>query len=283
MVPAPSTSPSARPAPWPSPARLDAWLATARDAADAAAAVHLREAGRVDADGARMKGDADFVSRVDHEAQEAALAVIRARHPEHLVLAEEDDAPVALPDDATPLWVVDPLDGTTNFLHRHPAHAASVALAVDGVPVVGAVTCGPTGERWWARRGGGTFKSGLRVRTSSPRSLKRALVGTGFPFRRLDLLEEYLNQFRRVVASTGGARRGGSAALDLCYVAEGRFDAFWELSLSPWDYAAGWILVQEAGGAVDRVEGGGMALPPGSVLAGASPSFMEELRRLLEG
>jgi myo-inositol-1(or 4)-monophosphatase len=230
-----------------------------------------------------MKGAADFVSRVDEEAQEAALEVIGSRHPDHLVLAEEDDAPVALPGDDTPLWVVDPLDGTTNFLHRHPAHAASVAVTVSGHPVAAAVTSGPTGERWWARRGGGTFKSGVPVTTSSLRELARALVGTGFPFRDPSRLDEYMVQFRRVVGATAGARRGGSAALDLCYLAEGRFDAFWELSLSPWDYAAGWLIVQEAGGGVDRVEGGGMGLVPGSVLAAASPHFLEEVRRLLNG
>lgn len=265
------------------PLDLDACLRTAREAADVAARIHGRNLGRVRADGARMKGAADFVSRVDDEAQEAALAVIAAGHPDHLVLAEEDDAPVSLPDDDTPLWVVDPLDGTSNFLHGHPAHAASVALTVGGRPVVAAVTSAPTGERWWARRGGGAFKSGLRATTSRPGDMERALVGTGFPFRDPSLLEPYLEQFRRVVRGTGGARRGGSAALDLCYVAEGRFDGFWELSLSPWDYAAGWLLVEEAGGGVDRVEGGGLGLEPGSVLAGASLAFMEELRRLLRG
>lgn len=263
------------------PSELERCLRTARAAADAAARIHIALAGSVDAEGARAKGAADFVSRVDEEAQEAALEVITRRHPDHLILAEEDDAPVAPPTDGTPLWVVDPLDGTTNFLHRHPAHVASVALTVSGRPVAAAVTCGPSGERWWARRGGGAFKSGVPIATSTPAQMGRSLIGTGFPFRKLTLLEPYLDQFRRVVRSTGGARRGGSAALDLCYVAEGRFDGFWELSLSPWDFAAGWLLVEEAGGGVDRVEGGGMGLAAGSVLAGSSPAFMEELRRLL--
>lgn len=315
-------------------------LDTARAAADAAARVHLEAAGTVHADAARAKDTADFVSHVDEAAQEAALAIIRGRHPDHLILAEEDEAPPALPDDDTPLWVVDPLDGTTNFLHGHPMHVASVALTVAGRSVVGAVTCGPTGERWWAARGLGAFKServgggsaaaaagsgaggdaaagsgargdvavggdvaagsgaggdvaarsgetlrGMprRLRTSSPGSMRRALIGTGFPFRNLERLEYYLAEFRRVVEGTAGARRGGAAALDLCYVAEGRFDGFWEQSLSPWDYAAGVILIEEAGGSVSRVEGGDITLDPGSVLAGCSAAFMEELRALLAG
>lgn len=274
-------------------ATLLTWLDTARAAADAAAEVHVAAAGSVHADDARAKDTADFVSHVDEEAQRAALGVIRDRHSDHLILAEEDDAPPALPDDDTPLWVVDPLDGTTNFLHGHPMHAASVALTVNGVSVVGAVTCGPTGERWWAAQGQGAFKSDAsagasdsprRIRTSSPGSMRRALIGTGFPFRDLARLDLYLTQFRRVVESTAGARRAGAAALDLCYVAEGRFDGFWEQSLSPWDWAAGVCLITEAGGSVERVEGGPLALVSGSsVLAGASEAFMLELRALLEG
>lgn len=279
-------------------ATLLTWLETARTAADAAARVHIAAAGAVHADDARAKDTADFVSHVDEEAQRAALRVIGERHPDHLILAEEDDTPPALPEDDTPLWVVDPLDGTTNFLHGHPMHAASVALTMRGESVVGAVTCGPTGERWWAARGHGAWKSedGVgpgnragdsaprRIVTSRPRSMRRALIGTGFPFRDLERLEPYLDQLRRVIEATAGARRGGAAALDLCYVAEGRFDGFWEQSLSPWDWAAGACLITEAGGTIERVEGGPLVLTPGSsVLAGASEAFMLELRALLEG
>lgn len=270
-------------------ASLESWLETARAAADAAAAVHVDAAGSVLADHARQKGTADFVSEVDEAAQRAALAVIHTRHPDHLVLAEEDDAPPALPTDGTPLWVVDPLDGTTNFLHGHPMHVASVGLAVGGAFVVGAVTCGPTGERWWAAQGMGAFKaldatsSAQRITTSNPQSMARALIGTGFPFRDLEYLDVYMNQFLRVIRSTAGARRGGAAALDLCYVAEGRFDGFWEQRLSPWDFAAGVAIIREAGGMVTRVDGTEVTIDAGSILAGANPAFTAELKALLDG
>lgn len=280
-------------------ASLESWLETARAAADAAAAVHVDAAGSVRADGARAKGVADFVSEVDEAAQRAALAVIRNRHPDHLILAEEDDAPPALPLDDTPLWVVDPLDGTTNFLHGHPMHVASVGLAVNGDFVVGAVTCGPTGERWWAAHGLGAFKAqgpldggpldggphheGQRISTSNPQSMRRALIGTGFPFRDLEYLDVYMRQFLRVIQGTAGARRGGAAALDLCYVAEGRFDAFWEQRLSPWDFAAGVVLIREAGGLVSRVDGSAVTVDAGSILAGATPAFTAEFKALLDG
>ncbi len=259
-------------------------LRTALAAADAAAAVHLRWAGRVGMDQARRKGAADFVSRVDDEAQAAALAEIRRRYPGHAVLAEEEgDGVDELPPDGSPCWIVDPLDGTTNFLHGHPMYASSVALSVEGASVVGAVVCPTTGERWWAARGSGAWKNGRRISVSRVEELRDALVGTGFPFKRLDEATRYGEQLARVLAGTSGIRRGGSAALDLCYLAEGRFDAFWELFLNPWDFAAGILLVDEAGGCVDRVDGGGLPLERGSVLAGNGAPLMEGLRRLLSG
>ena len=178
-------------------------------------------------------------------------------------------------------------------------HVASVGLAVDGDFVVGAVTCGPTGERWWAAHGLGAFKAqgplhegphsegqrseGQRITTSNPQSMRRALIGTGFPFRDLEYLDVYMRQFLRVIQGTAGARRGGAAALDLCYVAEGRFDAFWEQRLSPWDFAAGVVLIREAGGIVSRVDGSAVTVDAGSILAGATPAFTAEFKALLDG
>ena len=175
---------------------LETVLETARLAADAAAAVHRAHGTSVSVGDATKKGRADYVSATDLEAQEACVAVIRERHPEHAILAEEgagERLEVTLPDG--PVWVVDPLDGTANFLHDHPMHAASVALAIDGTPAVGAV--------------------------SSIAERDHALIGTGFPFKSEHLLQEYAAQLVRVLEATGGVRRGGSAALDLCYLAEG--------------------------------------------------------------
>jgi myo-inositol-1(or 4)-monophosphatase len=265
----------------PPDAPLDLWLRTALDAAEAAARVHTRSLDQVGVGDGRLKGRADFVSDVDDEAQEAALELIRGRHPDHLVLAEEDDSPPDLPDDDTPLWVVDPLDGTTNFLHGHPAHVASVAVAVAGRPVAGAIVCGPTGERWWARRGGGAWRNDEPIRVASEGPLHQALIGTGFPFKDLHQLEPYLGALGRVLGATAGVRRGGAAALDLAYLADGRFDGFWEFRLNPWDYAAGLILVEEAGGAIERVDGGPVTLEAGSLIGASSSELLGVLRELV--
>ena len=274
---------------------MDPLLKTALDAASAAASVHRRHSGRVGVDGAAEKGSSDFVSRVDLEAQNAALDVIRSRHPGHRILAEEDedreessgadgDGVMTGGDDPdAPLWIVDPLDGTTNFLNRHPLYSASVAVFVDGRPEAGVVECASTGERWWALRGRGAFKNGRPVSVSGPRGLSGALVGTGFPFKALELLPEYLEQFGRVLRSTAGVRRGGSAALDLCYLADGTFDAFWELHLKPWDVAAGLVIVREAGGVVARLDGSEPGLDDGSIVGANAASTLEELKEILQG
>lgn len=166
------------------------------------------------------------------------------------------------------LWVIDPLDGTTNFLHGYPVYAASVAVLHRGEPVAGAVATSATEESWWAVRGGGAFHQGSRVHVSEIERMPQALIGTGFPFKALDRMPEYLGQFDRVMRATSGVRRAGAAALDLCHLATGWFDGFWELVLSPWDYAAGALLVTEAGGIVTSLGGGDVFLGDGSVLAG---------------
>ena len=260
-------------------------LRTAREAAEAASAIHRRDAGKASLTGAKEKARADYVSRTDLDAQDAALAIIRERHPDHVVLAEEGDEPVEdqlARWDGRPMWIVDPLDGTANFLHGHPQYAASVAVAVEGRPVAGAVVCGSTGERWWAAEGEGAYKAGRPVSVSSARPLIQALVGTGFPFKQLDALPDYLGQFERVLRSASGIRRGGSAALDLCYLAQGSLDAFWEAILMPWDFAAGVIIVSEAGGVLTEPDGSELTMWPGPVLGANSRELLEELMSVLD-
>jgi myo-inositol-1(or 4)-monophosphatase len=262
-------------------------LSTAREAAQAAAEVHRRHLGSVRIQDADEKGTSDFVSHVDMEAQEAVLEVIQGRFPHHRILAEEEDGrtgPASWRDGETPIWVVDPLDGTTNFLHGHPAFAVSVGVLVGGRPEAGAVVASATDEAWWAARKAGAWKNGERIRVSRAERLDRALVGTGFPFKRLDLLPDYLDQFARVLPATSGIRRWGSAALDLCYLAQGSLDLFWEIFLSPWDVAGGAVILEEAGGVIRRPGGGAMDFRPegGPVLAGNSPVLLDELEALLE-
>lgn len=265
---------------------MNALLRTARDAADAAAAVHRRDAALRQLSDARTKARADYVSKTDVDAQKAALAVIEGRHPDHAVLAEEGGDPIEVQLarwDGRPLWIVDPLDGTANYLHGHPQYASSVAVAVEGRVVAGAVTCGSSGERWWASRDEGAFKSGRRVRVSASGPLLEALVGTGFPFKALELLPAYLGQFERVLRSASGIRRAGAAALDLAYVAQGSLDAFWEEVLMPWDFAAGLVLIEEAGGVTARPGGGSVELTPGPVYAANSAETLDALMRVLAG
>ena len=264
--------------------RLHALLQTAREAAEAAVSIHRRDVGKVGLGDAREKARADYVSKTDLDAQEAALAVIERSHPDHVVLAEEGDETVEdqlARWDGRPLWIVDPLDGTANFLHSHPQYCASVAVAVDGRAVAGAVTSGSTGERWWAAEGLGAFKGGRRIRVSSVSPLSQAMVGTGFPFKVLDMLPEYLGEFDRVLRTVSGVRRGGSAALDLAYLAQGSLDAFWEKILMPWDFAAGIVLVQEAGGVLARPDGSALDFAPGPVTGANSVELLDELHSLL--
>ena len=265
-------------------ADLDGLLDTARLAADAAASIHARDAGAVAVRDARSKARADYVSQTDWDAQTAALGIIRERHPDHAVLAEEGEsvAEQLAGWDGRPLWIVDPLDGTANFLHGHPQHCASVAVAVGGHVVAGAVTAAPTDERWWAREGGGAFKDDRSISVSPTCDLFDALVGTGFPFKALDLLPTYLGQFDRVLRAASGIRRAGSAALDLCYVAQGSLDCFWEESLMPWDYAAGLLLIREAGGVLSRPGGAEVDLVPGQVYAANSAALMTEMLDALD-
>jgi myo-inositol-1(or 4)-monophosphatase len=232
----------------------------------------------------REKARADYVSRTDLEAQDAALSVIRAHHPDHHILAEESGESVEARLDAgdgRPLWVVDPLDGTTNFLHRHPFHCASVAVAVEGRVVAGAVVSGASEERWWAADGEGAFRNGVPIRVSGCMRLRDALVGTGFPFKRLELLPGYLGQLDRVLRSSAGVRRAGSAALDFCFLAQGSLDAFWEETLMPWDFAAGIVLVREAGGVLVGGDEKELRLEPGPVRGANSGEMLEALCEVL--
>jgi myo-inositol-1(or 4)-monophosphatase len=177
--------------------------------------------------------------------------------------------------------VVDPLDGTTNFLHGHPNHAASVAVAVDGRPVAACVHAAATSERWTARLGGGAWRNGRPVTVSVPRGWEQSLVSTGFTFKGGNDLERFARQVAAVRAAGAGIRRCGAAAIDLCYLADGRYEGFWEGFLSPWDYAAGWLVAEEAGGVATRLDGTTLDLEAGSLLVANHPDTHAMLGSLL--
>lgn len=245
-------------------------LAIARRAAEAAAAVIRASAPRVQSLDWREKAPADFVSEVDLAAESAILEIIARELPEATVVAEESAANVS-PDRAARglTAVTDPLDGTTNFLHGYPEYAVSVAVLRDGEPVAAVVLDVPGDECFTATAGGGTLLDGARCRVSTIVDPRRALIGTGFPFKDADAIPAYQAQIARVMAGSAGVRRPGAASIDLASVAAGRFDAFWEQILSPWDFAAGMLLVREAGGVATDLGGAHLrALAPSGVLAG---------------
>ena len=212
------------------------------------------------------KGRSDFVSEVDKASEREIVGVIARRLPDATVLGEEL-SPTAIASKGI-VVIADPLDGTTNFLHGYPEYSVSIAIARNGVLCAGVVLNVARGEEFTAMRGGGAFLDGKRIRVSRLRDPGRSLIGTGFPFKTLEKLPQYVEQFSLVMRGTAGIRRAGSAALDLSSVACGRFDAFWELVLAPWDIAAGLLMVQEAGGIVTDLEGNPPLLTAESFVAG---------------
>jgi myo-inositol-1(or 4)-monophosphatase len=252
----------------PQPAAL---LAIAREAAEAAAAIIRDAAPRVHGIVWHEKGATDFVSEVDLAAEARIVEVVRRRAPYAAILAEET-APAIAPErqGAGVVFVVDPLDGTTNFLHGYPEYAVSIGVLVDGALAAGVVLDVPAGECFTATAGGGAHVDGKPIRASAIDNPQRALFGTGFPFVRHEEIAPYLAQLGRVMAGASGVRRAGSAALDLAAVACGRFEGFWEIKLSPWDIAAGLLLVREAGGRVTTLAGDECPVSRTSVVAGSA-------------
>lgn len=212
-----------------------------------------------------VKGPADFVSRVDREAEGALAEVIAQRHPTAVLLAEEG-SPAAAAAHLT--FVADPLDGTTNFLHGFPWYAVSIAALVDGVQVAGSVLNVANGELFTAVLGAGARRNGEPIRVSETTDPSRALVGTGFPFKHREGIAPYMDVLPRLMERAAGLRRAGSAALDLCDVACGRFDCFFEYRLAPWDVAAGILLIREAGGVVTDLDGQPAPVVHGPIVAG---------------
>ena len=200
------------------------------------------------------KGPSDFVSEADHAAERIVRDALLERHPGARVIGEELSPGDALPASGI-AFVVDPLDGTTNFLHGYPWYAVSIGALVDGQLAAGVVLNVANGDLFTATAGGGARRNGQPIHVSSEVNPSRALLGTGFPFKHRDQIDPYMAQLPRVLAATAGVRRAGAAALDLADVACGRFDAFWELRLAPWDIAAGLLLVREAGGRVTTPDG----------------------------
>jgi myo-inositol-1(or 4)-monophosphatase len=214
-----------------------------------------------------MKAPSDYVTAADQASERAITSVLMSRHPEGSVVGEEFTAQGTLQGEG-PIFVVDPLDGTTNFVHGFPWYAVSIGVLQRGVPVAAVVLNIPTGELFTATAGGGARRNGQPIHVSGITEPGRALIGTGAPFRDESQVEAYLRSLRPVLASAAGIRRAGAAALDLADVAGGRFEAFWELTLKPWDVAAGILLVREAGGIVTDLDGAPKQVDSSGIIAG---------------
>lgn len=241
-------------------------------AARQAGSVIMRSFSRLDTLTVTQKQTNDFVSEVDRNAEQAIIDTIRRAYPDHAILAEESGSH----GKADFQWIIDPLDGTTNYLHGFPQFAVSIALSHRG-RLESAVVYDPTrDEMFTADRGAGAQLNDRRLRVSAQRGLSGALLGTGIPFRDQRYMDAYLDMLKTLAQTTAGIRRPGSAALDMAYVAAGRLDGFWELGLSVWDFAAGALLVQEAGGMVSDIGGGGRHLETGNVIT-AGPRLHREM------
>ena len=239
----------------------------------------IRDFGEVEQLQVSVKGPGEFVSSADLKAEKILRTELSKGRPGYSFLMEESG--VTPGSDANNRWIVDPLDGTTNFLHGIPHWAISIALERDGEIVAGMVYEPIRDECFWAEKGVGTYVNDRRLRVSARRQLGDAVIGTGIPFRERGDHPRYLRTLAAVMNTTSGVRRPGSAALDLAYVAAGRFDGFWEYGLQPWDIAAGILLVREAGGYVTDMDGGADILASGNVLA-ANDHLHMPLSRLIK-
>ncbi len=245
-------------------------LSTAVRCARFAGNVILKHMDQLDRIEVQTKGRFDFVSEVDRMAEQQVTEYLGRTYPEHGIIAEESGERGA---DKEYVWIIDPLDGTTNFLHGYPQYAVSIAVARRGTIEHGAIYQPVSNELFTASRGQGAQLNNRRIRCSQARSLEQALLGTGFPVRRLDLLDPWVRTFRATLPRCSGIRRSGSAALDLANLAAGRLDGFWEMGLSSWDMAAGVLMVREAGGLVADIDGSQDYLTSGNVIAAAPGLF----------
>lgn len=255
-------------------------LNTAVKAARRAASIINRASFDIDRIQVTQKNQNDFVTEVDQAAEQAIIEVLKTAYPDHAILAEESGASANLHDQSENVWIIDPLDGTTNFIHGFPQYCVSIALQQRG-QITQAVVYDPTrNDLFTATKGAGAYLNEKRIRVTRRDKMADALIGTGFPFRETDRLDEYMQMFKIMTERCAGLRRPGAAALDLAYVAAGRLDGFFEKGLQPWDAAAGALLVSEAGGIIGDFSGESDYLYKGNVIAGTPKIFAQMINLL---
>lgn len=255
-------------------------LNTAVKAARRAASIINRASFDLERIKVSQKGHNDFVTEVDQAAEQAIIDVLKNAYPDHAIWAEESGPSSNLHDENENVWIIDPLDGTTNFIHGFPTYCVSIALQQRG-QITQAVVYDPNrNDLFTATKGSGAYLNEKRIRVARRDKMAEALIGTGFPFRDTTALDQYMQMFRIMTEKCAGLRRPGAAALDLAYVAAGRLDGFFEKGLQPWDMAAGSLLITEAGGIVGDFTGESGYMSTGQVLAG-SPKIFAQMVPLL--
>lgn len=252
-------------------------LNTAIKAARRAGSIINRASNNLDILQVENKTHNDYVSEVDRSAEAAIIETLLSAYPQHSILGEESGA---TDNNSEYLWIIDPLDGTTNFLHGFPQYAVSIALMHKGVLDQAVIFDVNSNTLYSATRGQGAFMNDRRIRVSKRTRLQEAIIGTGFPFRDFTHLDTYLTMLKSMILNTSGIRRPGSAALDLAHVAAGHYDGFWEIGLSKWDIAAGALLITEAGGLVGDFEGNESWLETGNIVGGSPKIFGQMLQTL---
>ena len=245
---------------------MEAFLITAKDAALMGGRLLLAEFGRLSESQINLKGKGDYVTELDHRSEETILRRIREEFPDHILHAEESGLEAR---NSEYRWLIDPLDGTANYVQGIPMYAVSVALLKGKDILVGVVYHPDRDELFLATRGGGAFLNDHPILVSRKQAMRNATLASGFPWRSKQYMDSYLNCFKHLLSEAAGIRRMGSAAIDLAYTACGRFDGFWEMKLGPWDMAAGILLVEEAGGIVTDFHGGKAYFSSGNVVAGS--------------
>ena len=258
---------------------MDPMLTIAVRAARAAGDIIVRAMDRVDLLTISPKGRNDFVTEVDRQAEREIVHTLQKAYPGHAFLGEEGGRQGPAKSDF--VWVIDPLDGTTNFLHGFPQFAISIGLFYRGKLDKGVIYDPLKQELFMGARGAGATLNNRRIRVTRQSGMTGALLGTGIPFKDQSYIDPYLGMLKSLLKDAAGIRRAGSAALDLAYVAAGRLDGFWEIGLKRWDMAAGILLIQEAGGIVTDLEGGDKYMESGSVLT-ANPKLHQVMRALIE-
>jgi myo-inositol-1(or 4)-monophosphatase len=246
-------------------------------AARRAGGIIIRASDNLDILTVRHKSLNDLVSEVDRAAEEAIIETLKNAYPDHAILAEESGAT----GDSEYVWIIDPLDGTTNFLHGLPIYCVSIALMHKGVLQQGVIYDPTRNDLYTASRGRGAHLNDRRLRVSRREKLIDGLIGTGFPFRMFEHVDAYTGMLKDMMQKTAGVRRPGAAALDLAAVAAGRLDGFWEIGLSPWDMAAGVLMITEAGGLVGDFEGNDKFMERGQIVAG-NPKIFSQLLQVIQ-